>query len=341
MTALNKYERLEAAGLWRAEPGAQSVNVYISMGDASLTITDLGGRPMGHWSLAAIERRNPGKRPAVFFPAGDPGQSIELGEDASPMIEALEQVRTAIGRKRPHPGRLRLMTLAGSFAAVAGLMAFWLPDVVRDHVARVLPEVTRAEIGMTLQNRIGRVTGPACNSGDGQQALVRLAGVLPAETRPKQIQVVRNGVRSTLALPGGTILTGRVLVEDYEDPDVFTGFVVAETLYAAQNNPLRAVLDKATVWEALRLLTTGTPPEPMLARYAEHALTATPSALEDELMLQGFRAAGLRTTPYAYAVDMTGETVLGLIEADPFAGETPASLLSDADWLRLQGICGT
>ena len=36
---------------------------------------------------------------------------------------------------------------------------------------------------------------------------------------------------------------------------------------------------------------------------------------------------------------MTGETVLGLIEADPFAKEAPPPLLRDAEWLQLQTIC--
>jgi hypothetical protein len=50
--------------------------------------------------------------------------------------------------------------------------------------------------------------------------------------------------------------------------------------------------------------------------------------------------ANLRTTPYAYAVDITGETTLQLIEADPMSGKETRPVLSDADWLRLQGICG-
>ena len=47
-----------------------------------------------------------------------------------------------------------------------------------------------------------------------------------------------------------------------------------------------------------------------------------------------------RTNAYAYARDVSGESVLSLIEADPMAGREPVLLLSDADWLRLQTICG-
>ena len=37
---------------------------------------------------------------------------------------------------------------------------------------------------------------------------------------------------------------------------------------------------------------------------------------------------------------MTGETTLPLIEGDPMNGRLTEPLLSDADWLRLQNICG-
>ena len=62
--------------------------------------------------------------------------------------------------------------------------------------------------------------------------------------------------------------------------------------------------------------------------------------LTDETLLAGFKAWSVRATPYAYALDITGETTLGLIEADPFAAAPPDPLISDADWLRLQNICG-
>ena len=53
-----------------------------------------------------------------------------------------------------------------------------------------------------------------------------------------------------------------------------------------------------------------------------------------------FAAAQLPSTPFAYAVDVTGEETLGLIEADPMQGRSVEPILSDAEWISLQGICG-
>ena len=72
MTALSKYQRLEASALWRDSISGQRRDVIVSLGDASLVITDKNERPLTHWSLAAVQRANPGAMPAVFHPDGDP-----------------------------------------------------------------------------------------------------------------------------------------------------------------------------------------------------------------------------------------------------------------------------
>ena len=54
-----------------------------------------------------------------------------------------------------------------------------------------------------------------------------------------------------------------------------------------------------------------------------------------------FAQAAVPSSPYAYARDITGETTLGLIEADPMAGRTLEQVLPDRDWVLLQSICGS
>ncbi|MEM7243651.1 MAG: hypothetical protein AAF429_15855 [Pseudomonadota bacterium] len=340
MTALEKYQRLEAAGLWRASPTAQRVDVIISVGDATLTISDGADRPLTHWSLAAVERSNPGQRPAVYFPNGDPSETLEIATNDADMIDAIEKLRRAVGRGRPHPGRLRLMTFLVSIAAVVALLMIWLPGALRNHAISVVPDVKRTEIGAALREEMERVTGAACTSQGGQEALERLATRLPTQMGQGRFDVVRNGVAGAIALPGGTILLGRSLVEDHDEPDVLAGYVVAEHVRAVMSDPLEDMLMHGSAFEVVQLLTTGDLPESTLARYAEHLLTTPRPALSNEALLNGFRSWSVRARPYAYAEDVTGESTLALIEADPYANAPPPPILSDADWLRLQGICG-
>ena len=335
MTALKKYQRLEASGLWRATAGEQRREVVVSIGDATLVITDIKDQPLTHWSLAAVERENPGTRPAVFFPDGDPDETLELGSDEDEMIRAIEKLRGAISRTRPKPGRLRLLSVFTSILAVIVLAVFWLPGAMLRHTLMVVPDITRQEIGQDLLSRITRVAGPACRARAAQPALGRLA----ARTGVRQLVVLPAGVRDSLALPGDLIILNRSIIEDFEDPDVAAGFILTERVRAAQTDPLSDLLEKSGVRASFRLITTGTVSPQTLDRYAQTLLVAPRPAPEIDAVLSMFETHELRTTPYAYARDITGETTLALIEADPMTGTSASPALSDRDWLVLQSIC--
>jgi len=90
MTALSDFERLECLGLWRASADAQRQDVIVSVGDATLTLSDSNGTAIAHWSLPAIERVNPGKRPALFRPGEDATELLELTDDT--LIQAIKKV---------------------------------------------------------------------------------------------------------------------------------------------------------------------------------------------------------------------------------------------------------
>jgi hypothetical protein len=88
-----------------------------------------------------------------------------------------------------------------------------------------------------------------------------------------------------------------------------------------------------------RLLTTGHLAQGLLAVHAEDLMRAPPAPVDDAALLARFAEARLRASPYAYALDITGETVLDLIEADAIGMTQAAPLLPDRDWLALQTIC--
>jgi len=336
MTALNQYDRLEASGLWRADPDDQRKEVIVSIGDATLVITDTRDRALAHWSLAAIVRTDPDSDPAIYCPDGDPGETLELGADAQEMIAAIEKLQHAIERSRPRPGRLRLYSVLASVALVAALVVFWLPGAMLRHTVSVVPDVNRVTIGESLLKRIERVAGPRCNDAAGMDALGKLA----RELGSSRLVVVRSGVRDALPLPGGIVVLNRALIEDYEEPDVAAGYVITEQVSVRANDPLEALLRDSGVLASFRLITTGALTDETLDAYAQHILTDQHPAVSETEQLAGFAEAGVRSSPYAYAIDISGETVLGLIEADPMAGQATRALLKDSDWIRLQNICG-
>ncbi|MFC6587189.1 hypothetical protein ACFQDZ_08190 [Sulfitobacter pacificus] len=293
MTALTKYARLEATALWRPTPEEQRREVIVSIGDATLVIIDGNDKPLAHWSLAAVERANPGTLPAIFHPDGDPGETLELPEAESEMTEAIETLRKAIEKSRPRPGRLRWIGMAASVLVVLWIAAFWLPGAMQDHTLKVVPKAKRGAIGLALLKRIERVSGPVCADVAGRAALALLSKRLQAG----QIAVLPNMTQDSLHLPGDLILLNRSIIEDFEEPDVAAGYIVTEQARRDATDPLRDLLQVVGLRENFRLLTTGDVAPQALDLYAEHLMTAPPPQPETGRQITRFEHAALRSTP--------------------------------------------
>lgn len=339
MTALTQYQRLEAQGLWRPARDAQRVNVIVSVGEATLTISDIHDRPLAHWSLPALTRLNPGKRPALFAPSADPEEAEELELADDDMIHAIEKLRSAISRARPRSGRLRLAVSASALLALTLGALFWLPGALERQTVRLLPDATRQAVGQRLLTSIRRVSGAPCSAPYGTRALTSLRSRVLGPESPARLVVLSSGVTWARHLPGAVILLNRALLEDYDEPEVAAGFILAESERAHRADPMLELLDHAGTLATVKLLTTGRIDDAVLDSYAEVLLTAPPEPLPDQALLDRFAAARVSSTPYAFALDRTGESVLGLIEADPVPLSEAQPLLADADWVSLQGIC--
>lgn len=336
MTALDEFARLESDGLWRASPEAQRREVVVSFGKATLVIADGAGRPLTHWSLPAVRRLNPGVRPAVFSPGAEETETLEVSDDL--MIDAMEKVRKTVRRRRARPGRLRNAGLVAVLAGVVGLGAFWVPDALLREAQSVVPPIKRAEIGATLLGHIQRITGQTCRSRLGTAALETLHKRSLGADAGGQVFVVPGGPDTAFYLPGGLIVMNRDLVEDTEDPAVVAGHIIAAAAQARVQDPLVALLEHGGLGATIGLLTSGDVEDATLRSYAEALFASPPPPAPDADLLELFAASGVPSTPYAFAIDVTGETTLGLIEAEPVQGSAPA-LLSDGEWISLQGIC--
>ncbi len=338
MTALNAFQRLESPGVWREGPGARLQDVVVSVGDATLVLSDpRSERPLSHWSLPAVTRLNPGQRPAIFAP-GPPDNDEILEIDDDLMISAIEKVHLAIRASRPRPGRVRGGLVAAAVLALVAAGVVWLPGAVIRHAALIAPPAQREAVGRQILAQLETSTGAPCARAAGSAVLDRVAQrTLGPDAR---LMVLPTTLRGARALPGKLIVLGNELVAGQAAPEIAIGHVVAARAGADAQDPLGAVLGYAGFRAAVRLLTSGTLPDGALAGYGEALLSHPPDRAPDEALLTAFQAAGIPTTPYARSIDPSGESVLGLIEADPFrmgAPETP--VLTDGEWVQLQRIC--
>lgn len=339
MTALKKYARLETTGLWRAGPEDQRREVVVAFGEASLVLSDArSGLAITHWSLAAVQRRNPGQLPALYAPGPeDVAETVEISEPS--MIEAIETVRHAVAR-RPRRGRLRLV-VTGAVVAGLGLAALiWLPDALVTHTTRVVPFVQRQQIGTALLKEMTRFTGAPCASRDGLAALDRLTTRLFG-SGAVQVVILRDGLPEggSTNVPGRVLVVDHALVENYDTPEVLAGHLLAERLRTDLSDPLARVLRDAGTAATLTLLATGDLPAGTLKEQAQLRLQAPPAPLQEAELLAEFDKAQVSATAYALSVDATAVTTRGLIEKDPMPPARAKPLLPDADWLALQAVC--
>ena len=335
MTALTEYQRLESAGTWRGSPDDQRRDVVVSLGDATLVVYDGANRALAHWSLAATIRRNPGRMPAVFVPGTDTLEELEVTDEE--FAKAIDRIRATIERRRPRRGRLRLVLFSLALIILGTASYLWLPDTLIRHASEVVPPAKRTELGHRLLAQVSRLSGKPCETTMGTHALGLLHARLLPDTSGRLIIIDRTTV-TTAHLPGGTILLNRTLVEDYDTPDVVAGFVLEEATRAAQSDPMYRLLSHAGAMAAARLLTTGDIPEQDLASYAENLMTTRHARVEESALIEAFNTAQVSTTPYAYALDITGSTTLPLIEAE---SDLTFAVLPDQIWVGLQGICET
>lgn len=337
MTALKKYQRLESPGLWRETPASQRREVVVAFRDATLVMSDpRTEQPLSHWSLPAIQRANPGEMPAIFVPAPGDDESLEI--DDATMIAAIEQVRAAVNRGKPRPGRLRGSLLGSALLAVLVVGLFVLPDALVRHTASVLPAPARLALGTAALADVARLTGTPCSTPLGARSLGLLSERLFGQGGPALL-VLRDGLTAPARLPGPFVLLPRATIETARSPEAVAGYILADGQRAALEDPILPLLRHAGNFATLRLLATGSMTDGALDGYGEALLRATPAPVADEPLLAAFRTADVASTDYAFALDPTGESTLTLVEADPFRGTSPRPLLAEADWIALQAIC--
>lgn len=338
MTALKEYQRLESGGLWRADADAQRREVTVSFGNATLVISDTAGRPLTHWSLAAVGRKNPGTRPALFVPDADVDESLEIDDPL--MIDAIEKVRKSVARARPREGRLRGL---GTLALIATLLAagyLWLPGALREQAQRAVPQSKRIEIGAGVLNALQGLTGPVCRGQIGRTALATFQNRLLGRETTGQIVVMPLGQDTALPLPGGITVLDRALVERLDDPAIAAGFVLTAEQARMREDPLVPMLEQAGMADTLRLLATGDFPDEVIATYAKGIISDQAATFPPEAdLLPLFDAANVPSAPFGRYLQNRGQPVMDLIVNDPAPDADP--VMSDGDWVALQGICDT
>lgn len=335
MTALTEFQRLEAAGAWRPAPGERLREVIVSVGDATLILSDPKSEaPLAHWSLPAVRRLNPGQTPAVYTPGLDMGDE-HLEIDDPLMIDAIARVHRVIASRRAHPGRLRMgLTLAGMAAMIAAA-ALWLPGATTRHAAAIAPPAQASAIGASVLSDLARSTGAPCDRPSGQTVLRHLATRLIGPQA--RLHVVAQALDDAIRLPGDHFALGLPLIDTADGPDLMALYLLAAAQTHTTRQPLEQALDHAGLVASLRLMTSGQLPDDSLTGLGHTLLDAPRPTPDAQALAQTLARHGIDAAPYADRLRAAGHGALADAAAATPRPEVP--LLSDQQWLALQQIC--
>jgi hypothetical protein len=339
MTALEQYIRLEAIGLWQETPDTPEREVVVSFGNASLVLSDTSDRPLAHWSLV-------GTRPLRVDPDGATVYSTTLDGYETLAIRDAEMIRAIAAvsaaerfAPRPKPPRYgRWIAVALAVLVVIGLA--WVgPPAIRWQAARMLPPEWVERFGDEMLLQVMGTHGAPCAAQAGQQALRRLADPLARPERPR-VRVLDLASVPIAVLPSGYVLLDSRLIALAEGPEEIAGWIALGQARGELRPPAEAMMADAGLIADLRYILTGRLSEAAIARAAEGAVRAVPTAAEVELARERLVSTGLPFAPLQEALMReglpAGSTTGGPAEPPP---GTWAPLLTDGEWEDLKAIC--
>ena len=342
MTALSKYQKLEGRGLWAASRPDQRRDVVVAFGDATLVILDgKSGQVLGHWSLPAITRLNPGTVPAIYSPDGDPSETLEL--DDTLLIDALDTLRAALEPRLSLFQKLRRAALWGAGAVTVALAVFVVPSALVEHTASVVPMAKRTELGEAMLADLAQDGARLCTGGLGSSALAALhRRLFDGPGRLVVVDALPGDAPRVQHFPGRLLVVDKRLLDAAETPDELAGALVVAAARAATEDPLRTLLSRVGTIATFRLLTTGD-----LAPGALHGQAAgllqTPLRLppSDALVAQ-FQAA--RLSPQAFLLstapmDPSRDLLVPALSTIAAPDGDAAPLISDGQWVSILNLC--
>lgn len=341
MTALKKYAKLEGPGLWAGSGPDQRREVIVAFGDATLIIMDAKSQKvLSHWSLPAIERLNPGKRPAIYSPDADNSETLELEDDL--LIEALTFLRTALNPPLGVLQRLRRAAVWGGAIAGVALGVFVVPSALVKHTASVVPMAKRVELGEAMLTDLGQQGARICAGGLGTNALAALQRRL--FDGPGRLVVV-DGLETPAPrvqhMPGRMFVIDARLLTVAESPEELAGAVLVAASRAAMGDPMQALLHYAGVFATFRLLTSGDLPARALHGHAAALLRMPARSPDSDAVLAQFARAGLSPVAFALspvAMDPARDGLVTALRAAPPIPQAGA-VLSDGQWVSLLSLC--
>ncbi|MGV6840178.1 MAG: hypothetical protein ACWA40_08300 [Planktomarina sp.] len=327
MTALHQFERLEAIGQWRPYVGAPQQEVIVGLGRQTLSVIDVQGTPVAHWSLGSLILGQT-QNPHTIRLRVDPNAEESLFLSDKDMIAALRLIDQSMKPKTAF--KKRIFGFGVLACAIAGLGWYGIQKLP-DYVANNLPKATQTALGEQMILQLEEASGGPCTAAQGRDALAALEDRL-RPLGPVTLHVLPIEADHVLSLPGGQYVIPETLIQRSTSPDGLAGHVIAAITNHLTHDSLKTATHAIGIWDNVLLLFTASAADNAANSAAQAAVDEPYVDPNSESLAQAFDITSINAAPYA-----TGRGDEMLSSLNTHAAAPP--VLKDGAFIGLKQIC--
>ncbi|MBT9288401.1 M48 family metallopeptidase [Prosthecodimorpha staleyi] len=360
--------RIEGHGTFYDGRSSRPVPVAFALDLARLGIADMAGAELAAWPVASLRRADAG---AGRIRIACDGEDARLDVTDPGTVQAL----TAALRATPAVGSdWRGIVRVGGWmlaavASIAALVVFGIP-LLADRLTPLIPVSAELKLGEAAKPQIlgtlsGGKTPKLCRAQDGVVALARLTDPLVAAAGaplPVTIEVVDIRMPNAFALPGGSVILTRGLIEKVARPEELAGVFAHELGHVVHRDGMRGLLKSAGLSIVFGLVIgdfTGSSVAVLVGRtLIDASYSRETESMADAFAIELMTRIGRDPAALGSALDAIGKDgpeldgFLSWLSTHPVTAErtnrlraagggTAAAgpILAAADWAALKAIC--
>ena len=251
MTAIKKYTRLEASGLWKESSKSQQVEVLITFGKTSIILSDYKDNPLTHWSLAAIKLISRNKIESIFSTDPENGETLKISD-----VNMVEAFLLFINEEDDKPKSFKLIyyVITASLISLLTLFLLFLPSKVRILTGSIISQAHEAQLVEPFINEHIAKHGSICSSPQTNKILNSILTSVQKENPILSVKIVRAQKMNILHLPGGSILVSNNFLKSASNERSLKEVLEKEFLNALERKPLETLINEQNLFLLIKFI---------------------------------------------------------------------------------------